>query len=137
MFIATPQTALKFAQSNEGRLEDGLHYWFRMQRDGVNALLQHRDAIPSEVQMASASEFLTEITGLVWSADQISNLLCLYPRARIMIASGDDANDELSFAAAHFFLGTSWPTFGDKVDVDAFVAVLQQQALLMGFSKAN
>jgi len=55
----------------------------------------------------------------------------------VMFAVDGEADDELSFVAAHFFLGTSWPTFGDKVDVTAFVNVLQQQALLMGYSKAN
>ncbi|HCF3018596.1 TPA: hypothetical protein NIB55_005866 [Pseudomonas aeruginosa] len=64
-------------------------------------------------------------------------MLSLYPRTRISLAVDGEADDELSFAAAHFFLGTSWPTFGDKVDVTAFVNVLQQQALLMNYSKAH
>lgn len=137
MFIASPETALGFAQKEEGRLKDGLHYWFRIQRDVVADLLKHRDRKPTESQLASAVEFLGEITSLAWTVEQVNELLCLYPRARINLAVTGDANEELSFAAAHFFLGASWPTFGDNVDIDAFEELLQKQALLMGFSKAN
>lgn len=137
MFIASPETALRFAREEDGQLEDGLHYWFRMQREGIAGYLKNRDAQPSESQLCSAAEFLAETTGLVWSVAQVSELLSLYPRTRISLAVDGEADDELSFAAAHFFLGTSWPTFGDKVDVTAFVNVLQQQALLMGYSKAH
>lgn len=137
MFIASPETALRFARAEDGQLEDGLHYWFRAQREGVTTYLKNRDAQPSESQLRSAADFLSAITGLYWSEAQISELLSLYPRTRISLALAGEANEQLAFAAAHFFLGTSWPTFGDKVDVTAFVNVLQQQALLMGYSKAD
>lgn len=137
MFIASPETALRFARKEDGQLEDGLHYWFRMQREGVADYLNNRDAQPSESQLCSAAEFLAETTGLAWSVAQVCELLSLYPRTRISLAVNGEAGDALSFAAAHFFLGTSWPTFGDKVDITAFVNLLQQQALLMGYSKAN
>lgn len=58
MFIASPETALRFARKEDGQLEDGLHYWFRMQREGVAGYLKNRDAQPSESQLCSAAEFL-------------------------------------------------------------------------------
>ncbi|EKF7416904.1 hypothetical protein EFK68_03800 [Pseudomonas aeruginosa] len=137
MFIASPETALRFAREEDGQLEDGLHYWFRGQREAVSGYLNNRDAQPSASQLRTAAEFLEKTTGLSWSVEQIREVLSLYPRTRITLAVDGEAEDELSFAVAHFFLGTSWPTFGDRVDVTAFVDVLQQQALLMGYSKAN
>jgi hypothetical protein len=45
---------------------------------------------------------------------------------------------DLSFAVAHFFLGCRWPKYEDvDVDIDAFVELLKQQAVTMGFEKAK
>lgn len=139
MFIAKPDTALWYANEEKGRTgpDAHSHYWFRMQRDDVARLLKHRHTMPTDTQLTAASELLEEITGMAWPSDRIHDLLSLYPRIRISIATAGDLKDDLSFAAAHFFLGTSWPTIGDNVDLHAFVAVLQQQAVLMGYTKVS
>ena len=87
MHIANLKAVMGFANQEEGRLADGLHYFFKMQRDSVQELLQHRDAQPTREQLASATEFLEEITSLTWTANQLTDLLCLYPRARIKLAA--------------------------------------------------
>lgn len=137
MHIANLKAVMGFANQEEGRLADGLHYFFKMQRDSVQELLQHRDAQPTREQLASATEFLDEITSLTWTANQLTDLLCLYPRARIKLAAGLDAEEELAFSAAHFFLSTAWNTYGDNIESDAFVNLIQKQALLMGFAKRS
>ncbi|MFJ7794686.1 hypothetical protein [Pseudomonas sp. NPDC096950] len=139
MFVAKPDTALWYAQEEKGRTgpDAHSHYWFRMQRDEVARLLKHRDAKPTDTQLSAASKLLEGITGLAWPSDRIQDLLCLYPRLRIAIAFESDLEVELSNAAGHFFLGTSWPTFGDNIDAKAWLAVLQQQAVLMGYTKVS
>ena len=102
----------------------------------MDELLTNHEAQPNEVQLACASEHLEEITGLIWPIDKVSEVLSLYPAQRINLALSGVDNADLSFAAANFFLGTTWPTYGDEVDVDRFVEVLQQQAQLMDFALA-
>jgi len=136
MKIFNPKTALDFAAKKDDELVEGLHYWFAMQRDSNALLIEHINAQPNERQLEDAVEFLAETTGLAWTTAQVTMLISLYPRARITLAGGGTAHEQLAFAVAHFFLNTSWPTYGDNVDVSAFVELLQRQAMLMGFRKA-
>lgn len=135
MNIFNPRTALDFAAKEDDELVDGLHYWFAMLRDSNALLIEHVNAQPSERQLEDAAAHLEEITDLAWTTSQVAMLLSLYPRARITLAGGGKAHEDLAFAVAHFFLNTSWPTYGDEVDVSAFVELLQRQAMLMGFRK--
>jgi hypothetical protein len=135
MNIFNPKTALDFAAKKDDELVDGLHYWFAMLRDSNALLIEHINAQPSVRQLGAAASYLEEITDLAWTTSQVTMLISLYPRARITLAGGGDAHEQLAFAVAHFFLNTSWPTYGDNVDVSAFVRLLQRQAMLMGFRK--
>lgn len=107
-------------------------------RDSIDFYYKHRDLIPSDEQYQEAMEFFNEITELNLNLEQTKGILDLYPLPRITLAAyttmDTDTRDQLSFAIAHFFLGCSWPMFKDKVDIDAFVELLKDQAKQMGFN---
>ena len=140
MFIDKPQNTMKLAHMAEGITDDGRHYLLRMRQDSALFFYENRDAAPSEANYIATAEFLSEITGLRIDAKQAQAILSLYPQVRIKIAvydgiSDTDVRDGLSFAAAHFFLGCEWPTYGDKVNMDEFTSLLQMQAGKMGFQQ--
>lgn len=137
MFIDTPQRTLIIAAKDDGITDDGTHYVLRMRRDSSLFMFENRDAIPSEAAYAAVAKQLTWQTDVSISPDQAKAILSLYPQARIKVAMygiGDtDVREALSFAIAHFFLGCSWPTYGDEVDLESFIATMRKQASLMGF----
>lgn len=140
MFIDTPHNTLKIASLEDGITDDGRHYLLRMRQDDSTFFLQNRNVMPSLQNYTDAASFLSEITGLKFDADSASAILSLYPQVRIKLAKHNgigntDVRHELSFAASHFFLGCTWPTYGDKVNIDAFVALLQAQGAKMGFQR--
>ena len=112
-----------------------------MQRDSAKSYWENADLQPTDAAYGEASEYLTEITEVSFDANSTKRLLSLYPLARIGVANANGTGpthvrDNLSFAAANFFLGSRWPTFGDKIDVDRFVAILQAEAEALGFKKS-
>jgi hypothetical protein len=73
-----------------------------------------------------------------FTTDQVETILSLYPRDRILITLiGNTINPDAKEAAldvlAHFFLGCKWPDFGDSVDMERFVSLLQHQFGQAGF----
>lgn len=141
MFIQEPKQIIRLADSEDGITDDGTHYLFRMQRDAARSYLDSVDLQPSDAAYCEASEFLIEITRVNLEKDAVKRILSLYPHARIKLAEAQGTGpthvrDELSFVAAHFFLGSRWPNYGDEVDVDRFVAILQSEAEDLGFKKA-
>lgn len=141
MFVDSPCRTLAIAKSHDGTTADGMHFQIALRRKFAAFFLEHRDAVPTVHDYEQAAEFLTEITYLAFSAAQVQDLLSLYPHARIKLAvesiHSADAQQQLSFSAAHFFLGCSWPQIGDDVDATAFVDLLRRQAFLMGFEAAR
>jgi len=138
MFIDSAKNTLRIAARDDELTPDGTHYLLRMRRDSSLFYHQHRNAIPTHDKYAQAAEYLSEITELHISANQAEAMLSLYPHVRINLAttgsiSSSDVRDGLSQAVAHFFLGCSWPTIGDEVDIDTFVELLKQSARLMNF----
>ena len=105
-------------------------------------LRDNRDAIPSAAAYEAAADFMSGITELQLGIQETRAILDLYPHVRIDLATCGDCTDSgvrkgLSFTAAHFFAGCAWPTYGDKVDINAFVALLQDQAVRMGYRLAT
>lgn len=139
MFIDTHVNTLKLATLDDGITDDGTHYILRMRRDASQFFFANRDAIPTDTQYSEVAQYFGEITELDFTTGDVAAILALYPFARIKVTldgiSPTDVRDELSNAVAYFFLGCTWPTFGDKVDIAPFVALLQKQARLMGFGK--
>lgn len=140
MYIDSPENTLRLASRQEDLTEDGTHYLLRMRRDSSKFFYLNRDARPSLKNYADAAQFLTEITGVDISAAQAEAMLSLYPRARIKLATDDgiqntDVRDDLSFVAAHFFLGCNWPTYGSNVNINGFTELIKQSARLMNLGQ--
>lgn len=138
MFIDKPENTIRLGARDDGITDDGTHYLLRMRRDSSMFYLNNRAAMPTAQNIAEVAKHFAEISGVEFSPEQAEAILSLYPQVRIKVANYDgiedtDVRDGLSFAMAHFFLGCTWPTFGDKVDLELFVALLQKQAGLMGF----
>lgn len=141
MFINEPKNILRLADSADGLTDDGTHYIFRMQRDAAKSYWDNIDLQPSDAAYIEAAEYLTEITEVRLDESATKRILSLYPHVRIQLAEANGTcsthvRDGLSFVVAHFFLGSRWPNFGDKVDVERFVAILQSEAEALGFKKA-
>jgi len=139
MIIWTPADAVLFATKKTDYLtNDGTPIVMRQRRDTTQFFYKNRNAEPDDETYAEAAEFLRDITEVEISAEQAKAILALYPHPRIKIAefgvSDTDCQDELCFAAAHFFLGCDWPKFGDKVDIVLFMDCLKAEAVRMGFS---
>lgn len=140
MFIDDPQNTMKIAGLEDGITDDGTHYLLRMRRDSSQFFFDARNSVPTAAQYAEVACFFSEITELMFSAEDAAAILDLYPFARIKVAASNgigptDVRDELSEAVAHFFLGCTWPKYGDKVKLADFMALLQKQAALMGFAQ--
>lgn len=90
--------------------------------------------------MQKAAELLTKITKIKFDAKQTESMLNLYPKARIELATNGlldtSVRNALSVAVAHFFLGCSWPTYGDNIDIETFTGVLKRQAVKAGYTEA-
>lgn len=140
MFIIEPSRVIAISEKEDGVLQEGMHYTFRIQRESIAESLKHIGKYPNDTQIDECSKYLAELTDLLWSRNQVRDLLALYPNARIRVAARGackEASDDLNFAVAHFFLNTSWPTYGDNVDMVKFMNLLHKQAMLMGFDKAQ
>ncbi|NTF18118.1 hypothetical protein G6L37_06845 [Agrobacterium rubi] len=137
MIIHTAADAIRFATRKDEMTDDGTNILMRMRRESTMFYYENRDSIPDEKTYAEAAEFLQGITEVDISPDAAKAILALYPHARIKIAEygvGDtECRDALCFVAAHFFLGSKWPNFGDKIDITLFVDCMKDEAVRMGF----
>lgn len=93
--------------------------------------LQHLKLQPDHV--AAARELVKEHAGLDIPVTVLESILNLYPETKIRIADNrgfidSDVSDLLLDTIAHFFLGCSWPTGADNVDMPFFMGVLKAQA---------
>lgn len=138
MIIYTPADAILFATKNTDLTSDGTNIVMRLRRDSAMFYYENRDLMPDDETYADAAEFLRAVTKVDISPEMAKAMLSLYPEARIKIAeygvSDSDCHDALCFAAAHFFLGSTWPNYGDKIGVPKFVDCLQAEAVRMGFA---
>lgn len=86
-----------------------------------------------------AAEFMSAQAGFEISPEQAEGILTLYPHARIKMVQYEgldttEVRDLVSDALAHFFLGCTWPTYGDKINAEVFCKALYRQAIEMGFT---
>lgn len=142
MFIQSPQDAVTLAKIPYERMGDGMHLCFHMQRNAMMFYTKHRHALPTLDQYRQAASVMTELAEVTITPDQAEAILALYPQARIKLAVyGDlqdtDTREAVSFAVAHYFLGCTWPSFGDGVDIDQFMDLLTKQAVAMGYQATH
>jgi hypothetical protein len=140
MFITTPGKVLALDASPHDKVE-GTHMVLLMQRNAARALLDNVGLRPTEAEYKAAADHLRWAIGVSLSVAEVTALLEVYPRARLKLSEwgiGDtEVREELSSAFAHLLTGSQWPTYGDDVDVDAFVALLRRQAAAIGFGAAS
>lgn len=130
----SPDKTLRLAQSPDTD-PTGLHYVFTMRRDGLRDYLQNIDAQPSDQVCQEAVEALSEAIDINVSVEFLRQLLALSPQMRIKLALAGsagptDIREDLCDTLAFVLLGCTWPTYGDKVDVDEFTALLKKQLFL-------
>lgn len=136
MFIMTADTAVRQFDKN-GNPKHNAEFLLRSIRADREHNNLNFDVQLSPAALAEATEYARDVCGVDFSEEQISNILALYPIERIDIAvhslRDTMTRDSLSGVLAHFLLGSSWPNFGDNVDISAFQAVLERQAQKLGF----
>lgn len=131
-------TIMKISENPYGDNIEERNIVFHMQKQAMAFYIEHKDAEPTEEHYRQAIEFCSDNTGILFKLDEIKAILSLYPHTRIKLAVYDgtfdtDVRDMLSSAITHFFLKCEWPTYGDNVDIDKFIDILQEQARFMGY----
>lgn len=123
MFITTAQTRIKMNDSGDDFILD-------MYTDSTNYYFSNRAVMPTEEAYMEATDFINEMTGIIFNVEQVKDILSLYPHSRISLAMNGSSGcpDDLSFAISHFLLGCAWPTYGDNININEFVLLLQSQA---------
>lgn len=95
-------------------------------------LLNHRYiATPDECYYTVVALWKEEAK-LELKASQVETILSLYPRDRILLTLvgntiNPDVREAMLDVLAHFFLGCKWPDYGDNVDKERFISLLQHQ----------
>lgn len=137
MIIDTPADAIRFATSKDDLTSDGTPLVMRANRQRSMFLYYYRDSVPDDGAYTQAAEFLRGITEIDITLEDTKGILSLYPEARIKLAeygmSDTECRDAVAFAAAHFFLGSAWPSDDDNIDLALFVTCLKDEARRMGF----
>lgn len=131
-------TIMKISDNPYGDEIEGRNIVFHMQKQAMEFYIKNKDAQPTEEHFRQVIEFYSDTTGILFNIDEIKAILSLYPHVRIKLAVYEgtfdtDVRDMLSSAITHFFLKCEWPTYGDNVDIDKFIEILQEQARFMGY----
>jgi hypothetical protein len=94
--------------------------------------------LPTNNKLYEVMDFIKDVTGISFSTVQMTDIMALYPMVRSTVAAfGCQDTQDREFVLgmlADFFLGTTWPTFGDEVDIDAFLSRLTKSAKAMGYA---
>jgi len=97
-------------------------------------LLADRNLEVTDEQLQDAIRFIERSIGIAFQSEQFKAILCLYPKARIFLASIGMSDvgviHTIKSALADFFTGGEWP---GAVDDDLFISVLQKQAIAMNY----
>jgi hypothetical protein len=137
MFIGDAKRMVEADTSYRNGKSDTANYILVNMVDNAKWLAENANAEPTDEQYKEVQSFILECSGIDLGTKGTKTLLSIYPRAKIKVAKYDvsdtDVRDDISFAVAHFFLGCAWPTYGDNVDIDAFVDLLKRQAVKVGF----
>lgn len=122
MFIDTPANTMRLASE-----KDDLPFLIR--RRAAEFYFNNRDAQPTYSDCRVAAANFKDSTGIEIKASELKDILALYPQARISLAfyGPGDTGSEIAAALAHFYVGCEWPTYGDQIDIDAFMSLFVSQ----------
>jgi Tfp pilus assembly ATPase PilU len=132
MFIDSAKNTLRLASD-----PDNL-FIINMRSQATMEALNHRYMATPDEAYRDVAALWAEHAKVDLTVGQVEAILSLYPRERITMVlantvSDTDVADQLMSVLAHFYLGCSWPTYGDNVDSDRFLSLLQHQVKQMEF----
>jgi hypothetical protein len=100
--------------------------------------MANRDTLPTDEQYEAATRYVSKLTAIKFTQDNVVSILGLYPQTRILLAvMGPDessVHESLQFAIAHFLLSCRWPAADDGLDVHEFTSLLRRRAVEMGLN---
>jgi hypothetical protein len=140
--MATPSRIMVNYKTEYDKLDDGLHYLFKMHRDKMCYFVTKSQVSLTSQKISDATTFMSSVSEVSLSRSLVAQMLDLFPFAKIKLAEHSihetDVRDELADAVGYFFTGSWWPKNSDQ-DVDAaeFVALIQKQAQLMGYGDCD
>lgn len=131
MFIDSAKNTLRIAEQREQ------FFIIEMRNKSTMEILNHRYMTTPDDAYCDVARLWSEAANADVTPAMAEQILSLYPRERIaMVLAGNveetDIRDQLMDVFAHFFLGCTWPTYGDQVDSDRFRSLLQHQIQSMG-----
>lgn len=136
MFIMTAANAVRQFDDNGNPKRDAEALLRNIQAGREHNSL-HFDVQLTPADLVDATQYARDVCGIDFSEEQISNIMALYPSERIDIAMHSlrdtMTRDSFSGILAHFLLGSSWPNYGDNVDISEFQALLERQAQKLGY----
>lgn len=92
-------------------------------------LLNHRYMTTSDSLYTEVAKMWSDAMKADFNAAQAASILSLYARERIALtltgAITPELRQQLLDVLAHFLVGCHWPTYGDTVDMDRFLSLLQ------------
>jgi hypothetical protein len=116
----------------------------------MRSALTRNGRLPDTFVIPTTCQYIEGLTGINLSADQLQEMLALYPAEKAKIARytmsdfihcdlvklGKGVKETYLIAniVAHFFGRTLWPTPDDSVDRKSFVRKLQRSAMKQGYS---
>lgn len=131
---------MQIAQSDKSEQVDDVPSVLFLQRRGARYYLDNAMAEPSDDQIDAAISFYRSRVEWNLSRAECRALLAINSKARIKLADYGDVDSEvrdlLADAIARTLLGCAWPTYGDKVDILEFTALLHRQAAAIGFGSS-
>lgn len=100
--------------------------------------MANRDKFPTDEQYAAATRYVSKLTAIKFTQENVVSILGLYPQTRILLAiMGPDegsVHESLQFAVSHFLLSCRWPVADDGLDVHDFTSLLRRRAVEMGLN---
>ncbi|MEE5177145.1 hypothetical protein V2K54_25880 [Pseudomonas alliivorans] len=126
----------KFAgKSEDWLLEEG---YMHSQKARIEFAMANASSVPEESALKSAVDCVADEAGIQLSAEELRNILSLYPWQRGKLAAygwGDTEVRELILdAVANFMANTRWPLGKDDVDIQTFIAKLKAAARFLGYT---
>ncbi len=104
---------------------------FKINKNIAQMVLKHQHSpIPEDQLLLSKELFKSEI-GIEFSIKEVRDIICSSPycRASVIMFGVEDteARGSLFNALSLLILNCSWPDYGDKVNIDKFIEVLNKQ----------
>lgn len=124
--------------SSYKNFKDGVEYGLAQRhKESVIFYQENKDKQIKEEDYKNALISIESYIDISLTEDQLINILSFFPFVRVRMAvygvEGQGNAEDLCDMISSFLMGVQWPTFGDDVDIDDFMALLHQRATEMGY----